>query len=96
VEAIMGPIVAGGTDVSPIAAVFPRRLARLLRQEAFWEARVGADDWRLRLIRKAIYSTYCDCLALGRADEARSLLRQWRRARGGLACLSEARGGAGR
>jgi hypothetical protein len=29
----------------------------------------------LRLLDKAIYSTFCDCLDLGAGDEARSILR---------------------
>jgi len=34
------------------------------------------DDSVLKVLDKAIYSTYCDCVELGVADEARQLLKK--------------------
>jgi hypothetical protein len=32
------------------------------------------ERWQTRLLNHAIYSTYCDCVALGIGEEARSVL----------------------
>ena len=37
-------------------------------------------EWQSRLLDKALYSTYCDCLDLGLGDEAREQLRRHRQA----------------
>lgn len=34
----------------------------------------GLERWQSRLLNHAIYSTYCDCVALGIGDEARAVL----------------------
>ncbi len=33
------------------------------------------SDWDKALVKRAIYSTYLDCLSVGLAEEARSLLK---------------------
>lgn len=59
---------------SEIQTMLLNRLNRLVRLAADWHARVGDDDWRLRLIHKAIYSTYCDCVAEKIAAEASQIV----------------------
>lgn len=58
---------------SPLQSLFLARLVRLLRQRRDYASVLGSDDWRMRLLNKSIYSTFCDCLELGIADEARAL-----------------------
>ncbi len=63
-------------NYSPLQALFLIRLNRLLhlRQEA--ATRQLEDEWRLKLISKAIYSTFCDCVELGVAEDARTLFER--------------------
>ncbi|MHB1004273.1 MAG: hypothetical protein ACYC3S_01375 [Chloroflexota bacterium] len=56
-----------------LQSLFLGRLVRLLRQRRDYASVLGADDWRMKLLNKAIYSTFCDCLEIGIADEARGL-----------------------
>ena len=37
---------------------------------------LGAGSTDLRLLDKAVYSTFCDCLDLGLAGEAKAILRR--------------------
>jgi hypothetical protein len=60
---------------SSVQILYLTRLSRLLHLEVEWRERVPKQDWRVRLIHKAIYSTYCDCLAEEVGDDARSLMR---------------------
>lgn len=60
-------------DYNALQSLFLSRLVRLLRQRRDYATVLGADDWRMKLVNKAIYSTFCDCLELGVADEARAL-----------------------
>jgi len=63
-------------NYSPLQALFLIRLNRLLhlRQEAV--ARRLDGEWRLKLLSKAIYSTFCDCVELGVAEDARTLFER--------------------
>lgn len=58
--------------------LFSGRLARLVdtRQRANSIEHLAKDDWRRRLIDKAMYSTYQDLVRLGREDSARKLTEQ--------------------
>lgn len=56
-----------------LQSLFLSRLVRLLRQRRDYANVLSADDWRMRLLNRSIYSTFCDCLELGIADEARAL-----------------------
>lgn len=58
-----------------LQALYLGRLSRLLRQEDEWRSRVEPDDWRIRLIQRATYSTYRDCFAIDVGEAARDLLR---------------------
>jgi hypothetical protein len=67
---------SGERASSPWQSLFLARLARFLNQEDEWRLRVPAGDWHTQLIHRAIYSTYCDCVTLGLAEDARELVRR--------------------
>lgn len=54
------------------------RLTRLVRMEAEWRHRVSDQDWRIKMLHKTIYSTYCDCVAEGIATAASEIVRRGR------------------
>ncbi|MBI2955140.1 MAG: hypothetical protein HYY30_12550 [Chloroflexi bacterium] len=66
----------GARPYSPLQLIFLLRLARLLRQRQEYLNVLAPEDWRLRLLNKAIYSTYCDCLEQGIADDAKALFER--------------------
>jgi hypothetical protein len=59
-----------------LQSLFLSRLVRLLRQRRDYVNVLNANDWRILLLNRAIYSTFCDCLEIGVADEARTLFAQ--------------------
>ena len=67
---------SGQRASSPWQPLFLARLSRFLNLEEQWRVHVPAGDWRIQLIHRAIYSTYCDCVSLGLADDARELVRR--------------------
>ncbi len=69
---------AAARSYSPFQTLFLLRLTKLLRDRQEWSKRLGPDDWRLKLLNKAIYSTFCDCVEQGVAEDARSLFAQSR------------------
>jgi hypothetical protein len=77
-DATVAPIASSARTLSPLQTLFLSRLSRELHQEVEWRQRVASDDWRLRLLRHAIYTSYCDCVAADLADEARDLVRRSR------------------
>jgi hypothetical protein len=58
--------------------LFILRLTRLLRDREEWSRRLASSDWRVKLLNKAIYSTFCDCLELGVGDEGKKLFEKSR------------------
>jgi hypothetical protein len=72
---------AGARAHSPMQMLFLLRLTKLLRDRQEWNRRLTPDDWRLKLLNKAIYSTFCDCVEQGVADDARNLFAQSRHSR---------------
>lgn len=52
---------------------FLLRLERLLRSRRENSALASSNDWWAKLLTKAIYSTYCDCIEQGVGEDARSL-----------------------
>lgn len=52
---------------------FLLRLERLLRVRREHAALSSSNDWWAKLLNKAIYSTYCDCIELGVGEDARTL-----------------------
>lgn len=63
---------------SSMQTLYLHRLGKLLRDRREWGRRLSAEDWRLRLLNKAIYSTFCDCVEQGVAEDARGLFTQSR------------------
>lgn len=55
--------------------MFLKRLHDLSDKRRQNADRLVASDWRRRLIDKALYSTYRDCLSLDVGEEAREILR---------------------
>ncbi len=53
---------------------FLLRLERLLRVRRDHAAISNSNDWWAKLLSKAIYSTYCDCIELAVGDDAKALL----------------------
>jgi hypothetical protein len=62
------------TPYSPLQLHFLRRLNRLLRLRADQSAQLNEDG--VRLIDRAVYSTYCDAVDLGVAEEAQKLVHR--------------------
>ena len=58
---------------SEVQLFFLLRLERLLRVRREHTALATSNDWWAKLLSKAIYSTYCDCIELGVGEDARSL-----------------------
>lgn len=50
---------------------FLLRLERLLRLRREQTAPSNSGDWWAKLLSRAIYSTYCDCIELGVGEDAR-------------------------
>lgn len=66
------------TDARPynqMQLLFMLRLASLLRRRREYQHVLVPTDWRMRLLHKSIYSTFCDCMALGIGGEARGLFQ---------------------
>lgn len=61
---------------TPLQLLFLLRLARLLRERQEWARKLSSNDWRIKLLNKAIYSTFCDCVEQGVSEDARSLFEQ--------------------
>jgi len=61
-------------------SLFLHRFEVLLTKRHQHAGRLQPSDWRLRLLDKALYSTYRDCLSLSVGDEAREILRRERSA----------------
>ena len=54
---------------------FLKRLRRFVSIRRERGPLVDAGDFELRLLDKAVYSTFCDCLDLDAGEEARAILR---------------------
>ncbi len=59
---------------SPLQRHFLSQLARMLRLRSDQSGQLNEEG--VRLIDRAIYSTYCDAVDLGLADEAQRLLHK--------------------
>jgi len=58
--------------------LFLQRFQALMAKRQQHAGNILPDDWRMRLIDKALYSTYVDCLQLDVRDEVREILRRER------------------
>jgi len=56
-------------------SMFLKRFSDLVEKRQFNVERLADSDWRRRLVDKALFSTYRDCLDLDVGDEARVILR---------------------
>jgi len=63
---------------STLQMFFLVRLGHLLRLRREWAEKLSAEHWRMRLLGKAIYSTYQDCLDQGVSADAKSLFERER------------------
>ena len=61
-------------------SLFLQRLRDMLEKRRQLDGQLARSDWRFRLLDKALYSTYRDCLALGVTDEARQMVDRTGRA----------------
>ncbi len=61
---------------TPLQTLFMLRLQSLITKRQQHVGGEGAADWQMRLLDKALYSTYRDCVDLDLGGEARNLLRQ--------------------
>jgi hypothetical protein len=59
---------------SELQLFFLLRLERFLRVRREHAALSTSSDWWAKLLSKAIYSTYCDCIEEGVGEDARKLL----------------------
>lgn len=61
---------------SPTQLFFLMRLSYLQKQLRETVNVLERGDWHMRLLHKALYSTYRDCLEQGVGDEAKLLMTQ--------------------
>jgi len=64
------PLAGPGQRLTALQAFYLSRLAWLLRQHRTLAPRLDGADCRLRLLNKAIFSVFCDCLAFWVCDAA--------------------------
>ncbi len=72
---MLSPIKESEGSYSPLQLHFLRRLNRLLRLRSEQTSQLNEDG--VRLIDRAIYSTYCDAADLGVTAEAQKLLHRF-------------------
>lgn len=65
---------------TPMQTLFLMRVQGLINKRQQTVGLIDVKDWRIRLLDKALYSTYQDCVELGVGDEAGRLLKKMRTA----------------
>ncbi len=81
-ESLLSLATGGGASnsslksYSPTQLFFLMRLSYLQRQRRECVNVLDNGDWRMRLLNKALYSTYQDCVSAGVSGEAKLLLGQ--------------------
>ena len=73
-DEMVSPLTESEASYSPLQLHFLRRLNRLLRLRQEQGAELNGEG--VRLIDRAIYSTYCDACDVGVVSEAQKLLRR--------------------
>lgn len=68
--------VNGLKSYSTVQLFFMMRLSYLHKQRRECVNVIDPQDWRMRLLNKALYSTYGDCEREGVGGEAKTLLQQ--------------------
>ncbi len=74
-EDMLSPTKESEHPYSPLQLHFLRRLNRLLRLRSEQSGQLNEEG--VRLIDRAIYSTYCDAVDVGVTDEAQKLLHRF-------------------
>lgn len=74
IDEVLSPLTESEASYSPLQFYFLRRLHRLLRLRQEQGSDLNGEG--VRLIDRAIYSTYCDCSDVGVVEEAQKLLRR--------------------
>src|SRR5438105_12584068 len=74
IEELLASVIDSESGLSPLQRHFLRRLNRLLRLRGEQSGQLNEDG--VRLIDRAIYSTYCDAVDVGVAAEAQKLLHR--------------------
>lgn len=72
---MLSPIKESESSYSQLQLHFLKRLNRLLRLRGEQAGQLNEDG--VRLIDRAIYSTYCDAVDLGVTEEAQKLLHRF-------------------
>lgn len=75
-----GGVGNGLKSYSPTQLFFLMRLSYLQRQRRECSNVLDGQDWRMRLLNKALYSTFQDCGTAGVGEEAKLLLGQHQQA----------------
>jgi hypothetical protein len=70
-----GTTASFGRRYTPLQQLFLKRLMVLLDKRRQLESQPAADDGQKRMLNKALYSTFVDCVDLGTGDEAKGLLQ---------------------
>lgn len=71
------PVQTGGLrSYAPTQLFFLTRLSWLIRQRRELINTLDPNDYRAKLLNKALYSTFLDCVEEGVGDEAKNLLAQ--------------------
>ncbi len=71
---MLSPITESEASYSPLQLHFLRRLNRMLRLRREQSDQLNGEG--VRLIDRAIYSTYCDAADLGVVEDAQKLLHR--------------------
>ena len=74
-EEMLSPIKESEASYSPLQLHFLRRLHRLVRLRREQSGQLNGEG--VRLIDRAIYSTYCDAVDVGVGVEAQQLLHRF-------------------
>ncbi len=75
IQDVVSPVTENEGSYSPLQLHFLRRLNRLLRLRREQAGQLNGEG--VRLIDRAIYSTYCDAVDLGVVEEAQKLLHRF-------------------
>lgn len=75
IEEIVPPLRESEGTYSPLQLHFLRRLNRLLRLR--YEQGDQLNSEGVRLLDRAVFTTYCDCVDMGLTREAQSLLQRF-------------------
>ena len=70
-----GTTASFGRRYTSVQLLFLRRLMVLLEKRRQLESQPSPDDDQKRMLNKALYSTFVDCVDLGTGEEAKGLLQ---------------------